>query len=129
MSIFDHVSLKTTRLEETQRFYEAALAPLGIDKKFYVERAEGGVAGFGRQGVDLFIGAVRGPEPTPVHMAFRANSREEVDAFHAAAQAAGGTDNGAPGIRPKYHEAYYAAFVIDPAGNNVEAVFQGPAGT
>lgn len=129
MSIFDHVSLKTTRLEETQRFYEAALAPLGIDKKFYVERAEGGVAGFGRQGVDLFIGAVRGPEPTPVHMAFCANNREEVDAFHAAALAAGGTDNGTPGIRPKYHEAYYAAFVIDPAGNNVEAVFQGPART
>ncbi|MCJ8151710.1 VOC family protein [Shinella sedimenti] len=127
MSIFDHVSLKTTRLEETQRFYEAALAALGINKRFYVEREEGGVSGFGRERVELFIGGVQGPEPTPVHVAFRAKNREEVEEFHAAALTAGGTDNGAPGIRPKYHENYYAAFVIDPAGNNVEAVFQGPA--
>lgn len=127
MSIFDHVSLKTTRLEDTQRFYEAALAALGIDKRFCVERAEGGVAGFGRDRVELFIGGVQGPEPTPVHVAFRAKNREEVEAFYAAALSAGGTDNGAPGVRPNYHDAYYAAFVIDPAGNNVEAVFQGPA--
>lgn len=127
MSIFDHVSLKTTRLEETQRFYEAALAALGINKRFYVEREEGGVAGFGREHVELFIGGVKGSEPTPVHVAFRAKNREEVEEFHAAALTAGGTDNGAPGIRPKYHDNYYAAFVIDPAGNNVEAVFQGPA--
>lgn len=127
MGIFDHVSLKTTRLEETQRFYEAALAQLGIDKKFHVERAEGGVAGFGRERVEFFIGGVQGSEPSPVHLAFRAGNRAEVEAFHAAALAAGGTDNGAPGIRPKYHDAYYAAFVIDPAGNNVEAVFQGTA--
>ncbi|MBP0617444.1 VOC family protein [Jiella mangrovi] len=127
MSIFDHLSLRTTRLEEMQRFYEAALAPLGIDRKFLVDRPDGGVAGFGRDRVEFFLGAVQGTEPTPAHIAFRANDREEVSAFYAAALAAGGTDNGAPGIRPKYHEAYYAAFVIDPAGNNVEAVFQGPA--
>ncbi len=126
MSIFDHVSLKTTRLEEMQRFYETALAALGIDKRFYVERAEGGVAGFGRERVELFIGGVEGAEPAQIHVAFRAKDREEVEAFHAAALAAGGTDNGAPGIRPKYHDTYYAAFVIDPAGNNVEAVFHGP---
>ncbi|OCW59034.1 VOC family protein [Hoeflea olei] len=125
MSIFDHVSLKTTRLSDMQRFYEAALAPLGIGKKFFVDRPEGGVAGFGRDRVELFIGDARGMEPTPVHMAFRANDREEVVAFHEAAIDAGGTDNGAPGIRSQYHDAYYAAFVIDPAGNNVEAVFQG----
>lgn len=128
MSIFDHVSVKTTRLEETQRFYEAALAPLGIDKRFHVKRAEGGVAGFGRERVELFIGGVQGSEPTPVHVAFRAKNRNEVEAFYDAALAAGGTDNGAPGIRPKYHDTYYAAFVIDPTGNNVEAVFQGAVG-
>ncbi|MCE8422259.1 VOC family protein, partial [Rhodovulum sulfidophilum] len=61
-----------------------------------------------------------------VHVAFRAGSREEVQAFHAAGLIAGGIDNGAPGVRARYHDRYYAAFVIDPAGNNVEAVFQGP---
>ncbi|MWP36000.1 VOC family protein [Rhodobacter sphaeroides] len=126
MSIFDHVSLRTTRLEETRRFYEAALAALGIDRRFYVERAEGSVAGFGRDRVELFLTEVQGTEPAPVHVAFRAGSREEVQAFHAAGLIAGGIDNGAPGVRARYHDRYYAAFVIDPAGNNVEAVFQGP---
>jgi catechol 2,3-dioxygenase-like lactoylglutathione lyase family enzyme len=126
MSIFDHVSLKTTRLGDMQCFYEAALAPLGISKKFFVDRPEGGVAGFGRDRVEFFIGGAQEAEPTSVHVAFRADDREEVVAFHAAAVSAGGTNNGAPGIRSQYHEAYYAAFVIDPAGNNVEAVFQGP---
>ncbi|WP_337246095.1 VOC family protein [Luteimonas sp. gir] len=127
MSIFDHVSLKTTRLEETQRFYEAALAPLGIFKRLSIERAEGGVAGFGRERVEFFMVGVQGSDPSPIHLAFRARDCKEVEGFYAAALAAGGTDNGAPSIRPKYHEAYYAAFVVDPAGNNVEAVFQGPA--
>ncbi len=126
MSIFDHVSLRTTRQEETRRFYETALAALGIDRRFYVERAEGNVAGFGRDRVELFLTEVQGTELTSVHVAFRARSREEVQAFHAAGPTAGGTDNGAPGVRARYHDTYYAAFVIDPAGNNVEAVFQGP---
>ncbi|MGP9549151.1 MULTISPECIES: VOC family protein [unclassified Halomonas] len=125
MSIFDHISLTTDRLQEMQSFYEAALAPLGIMKKFYVDRPEGGVAGFGRDRVEFFIGARTGGTHTPIHLAFRAGSRDEVAAFHRQALAAGGTDNGAPGIRPKYHDSYYAAFIIDPAGNNVEAVFQG----
>lgn len=127
MSIFDHFTLKATWLKEMQRFYEAALAPLSIEKKFFVDRPNGGVAGFGRDRVEFFIGAVKGTEPTPVHVAFRAHDREEVSAYYAAALAAGGTDNGAPGIRPQYHDAYFAAFVTDPAGNNVEAVFQGLA--
>ncbi|WP_102225215.1 VOC family protein [Acidimangrovimonas sediminis] len=125
MSIFDHISLKTTRLAEMQRFYEAALAPLGIEMKFHVDRPGGGVAGFGRDWVEFFIGGAEGTEPPPIHMAFCAKDREEVAAFHAAALSAGGTDNGAPGLRPKYHNAYYAGFVIDPAGNNVEVVHQG----
>ncbi len=125
MSIFDHISLKTTRLADMQRFYETALAPLGIEKKFFVDRPEGGVAGFGRDRVEFFNIGASGPEPTPLHLAFRARNREEVAAFHAGAISAGGADNGAPGIRPNYHDAYYAAFVIDPDGNNVEAVSQG----
>ncbi|WP_176086414.1 VOC family protein [Martelella sp. HB161492] len=127
MSIFDHVSLKTTRLTEMQRFYEAALAPLGIERKFFVDRPEGGIAGFGRDRAEFFIGGAPGAEPTPVHLAFRACDRAQVVAFHAAALTAGGVDNGGPGIRVKYHDAYFAAFIIDPAGNNIEAVFQGPA--
>ena len=125
MSVFDHISLKTTRLAEMQRFYETVLAPLGIEKKFFIDRPEGGVAGFGRERVEFFIMSAPGQEPTPLHLAFRARNREEVAAFHAGAVSAGGADNGAPGIRPNYHDAYYAAFVIDPDGNNVEAVFQG----
>ena len=125
MSIFDHVSLKSTRLADMQRFYETVLAPLGIEKKFFIDRPEGGVAGFGRERVEFFIMSAPGQEPTPLHLAFRARNREEVAAFHAGAVSAGGADNGAPGIRPNYHDAYYAAFVIDPDGNNVEAVSQG----
>ena len=125
MSVFDHISLKTTRLAEMQRFYETVLAPLGIEKKFFIDRPEGGVAGFGRERVELFIIGASGPMPTPLHLAFCTRNREEVAAFHAGAVSAGGADNGAPGIRPNYHDAYYAAFVIDPDGNNVEAVFQG----
>ncbi|WP_349294758.1 VOC family protein (plasmid) [Thioclava sp. 'Guangxiensis'] len=125
MSLFDHLTLKTTRFAKMVAFYEAALAPLGVKKLFSVERPEGGVAGFGQSRAELFIAAIQGAQPTPLHVAFCASNHEEVAAFHGAAVAAGGTDNGLPGLRPKYHEAYFAAFVIDPAGNNVEAVFHG----
>jgi len=126
LSLFDHLTLKTTCFAEMVSFYEAALAPLGVAKTFFVERPDGGVAGFGKNRTELFISATQGSQPTPVHLAFCANDREEVAAFHVAAVAAGGTDNGLPGLRPKYHDAYFAAFIIDPAGNNVEAVFHGP---
>ena len=125
MTIFDHINLPTDRPQKMHSFYEAALAPLGIMKKFLIDRPEGGVAGFGRDRVDFFISAKPDGPHTPIHLAFRASSRDEVVAFYRQGLAAGGTDNGAPAIRPKYHDNYFAAFVLDPVGNNVEAVFQG----
>lgn len=92
-----------------------------------------GYGGEGRPEPVFWIGAARGaPGPAPVtpegqHVAFRAPSRAAVDAFHRAALAAGGRDNGAPGLRPRYHAAYYAAFVLDPDGHRIEAVCHAPA--
>jgi catechol 2,3-dioxygenase-like lactoylglutathione lyase family enzyme len=107
-------------------FYEKALAPLGIT--LVMEYGKAG--GFGRdKKPDFWIGegATRFQKPeqldpiTPVHVCFTAASRADVDAFHAAAMAAGGRDHGKPGIRAEYHPNYYGAFVIDPDGHNVEA--------
>jgi catechol 2,3-dioxygenase-like lactoylglutathione lyase family enzyme len=132
MAIIDHISLNVTDYARAKKFYAAALAPLGIE--LMMEFGE--VGGFGRDGKpDLWI-AVRpsageGSAPlssvTPVHLAFSARSRAEVDAFHKAALAAGAKDNGAPGLRPNYHPNYYGAFAIDPDGHNIEAVTHGPA--
>jgi catechol 2,3-dioxygenase-like lactoylglutathione lyase family enzyme len=83
--------------------------------------------GFGRQGKPDFWIAQRGTPQTDVHVAFVSPDRGTVDRFHAAALAAGGEDNGAPGLRPHYHEHYYAAFVHDPDGNNIEAVCHAPS--
>lgn len=117
--VIDHLTLPVAELEPAVRFYEAALAPLG----FRLLNRETDGAAFGPDGLDDFsVRAGRG-EATGVHIAFAADSREQVDAFHAAALAAGGHDNGPPGVRPQYSERYYAAFVLDPDGNNVEAVF------
>lgn len=126
MSIFDHISIKVGDSAAVNAFYEAALAPLGVTQKFLFERAEGLIGGYGREQVNFFVGQATSAAEAGIHLAFVAGSRAEVDAFYAAAIAAGGQDNGAPGVRTKYHENYYAAFVIDPDGNNVEAVFQGP---
>jgi catechol 2,3-dioxygenase-like lactoylglutathione lyase family enzyme len=127
MSILDHVSLSVSDYARAKAFYGAALAPLGITLLMEFDH----VAGFGRDGKpELWIGG--GPASfqteaqlrpiTPVHLALSARSREEVDAFHAAALAAGGRDFGAPGPRPVYHPGYYGAFVLDPDGHNIEAV-------
>lgn len=104
-------------------FYEAALEPLGIKLVMEFE----GMLGFGKeteQGRNPYFWlASRGrPAVSGVHVAFGARTTELVDAFHAAALAAGGKDNGAPGLRAQYHPGYYGAFVLDPDGNNVEAV-------
>ena len=111
------------------RFYEAALAPFGIEMA-EVEGAVGfgGVGvGFGPPGsVDFFI--TEGEPAAPMHIAFAAPDRATVDAFHAAALAAGGRDNGAPGLRPRYHADYYGGYVFDPDGHNVEAVCHRPEG-
>lgn len=115
--MLDHVGLRTTQYKEMLRFYEAALAPLGYTKNMDV----GVAAGLGHDGqVPLWIG--EGPAASSVHLAIAAANRGEVDAFYQAAIAHGATDNGPPGTRPHYHETYYGAFVLDPDGNNLEAV-------
>lgn len=117
--LFDHVHLRVRDLEASRRFYRAALQAIGrldaygeregcfFADEFYVDQADGAAA------------------VSRVHLAFQARSEAEVQRFHALTLAAGGRDNGAPGLR-HYHPAYYAAFVLDPDGNNIEAVFHGP---
>jgi catechol 2,3-dioxygenase-like lactoylglutathione lyase family enzyme len=119
--VFDHVSVNVSDYEVSKRFYEQTLAPLGYSVQ--LELAEWKMAGFGTEGVasDFWIGE-REPLAMGVHVAFQAPDHATVDAFHAAGVAAGGTDNGSPGIREQYHPTYYGAYVLDPDGNNVEAV-------
>jgi catechol 2,3-dioxygenase-like lactoylglutathione lyase family enzyme len=119
----DHLTLTVSDLEGSRRFYEAALDPLGID---IVEL--GGTVCFGPPRAEDFCIKQGEPVRPPVHVAFLARDRETVDRFHAAGLAAGGRDNGAPGLRPQYHAGYYGAYLLDPDGNNVEAVFHDRAG-
>ena len=114
----DHIGLTVGDIERCKAFYTQALAPLGITLLMH----EHGWLGFGRDRQPQFW-IVAGAEPNrPLHVAFAAENRAQVRAFHAAALAAGATDNGAPGLRPQYHPNYYGAFVIAPDGHNVEAV-------
>ncbi len=114
----DHVGLLVRDLEVSRRFYEAALRPLGFSILY---RSEDGTA-FGFEGADDF-GINRSDAPTTgAHVAFAAESRGAVDAFYAAACATGGRDKSAPALHPEYHPGYYAAYVWDPDGNNIEAV-------
>lgn len=119
--MLDHIGLRTRKLKEMFAFYDAVLAPLG-----YAKGKDFGVAaGYGKDGeLPLWIG--EGEGTSSVHLAISAKSRADVDAFYAAALANGGKDNGPPGLRPQYHENYYGAFVIDPDGNNLEAVCHTP---
>jgi catechol 2,3-dioxygenase-like lactoylglutathione lyase family enzyme len=116
--VIDHVILDVRDYAASKRFYERALAPL----EYEVILEMGNGCGFGQRGKPDFWVAERGSPQTGVHVAFQSPDRTTVDRFHEAAIAAGGTDNGPPGVRPHYHEHYYAAFVRDPDGNNVEAV-------
>jgi catechol 2,3-dioxygenase-like lactoylglutathione lyase family enzyme len=117
--VFDHMALNVRDVAASRSFFEAALAPLGLSVVLEVPSVPiVGLGPTGKPSLMLRPGAPSGP----MHVAFAAGGRELVDAFHAAALAAGGTDNGGPGIRENYHPNYYAAFVIDPDGNNVEAV-------
>ena len=116
--VVDHVDLKVLNLEGSRRFYETALASLGFGVVYSAENR----VSFGVEGADDFAIVESGTPSTGVHVAFAAPNRAAVDAFHSAALKAGGRDNGAPGLRPEYHAGYYGAFVIDPCGNNVEAV-------
>jgi catechol 2,3-dioxygenase-like lactoylglutathione lyase family enzyme len=123
--MIDHTGLKVRDPAASRRFYEAALAPLGYRVMMEVPvEVTGGrvVLGYGVPPKPDFWVAEGKPEQPPVHVAFRAESRAQVDAFYRAALAAGGRDNGPPGPRPHYHQSYYGAFVLDPDGHNVEAV-------
>ena len=121
----DHVGLDVSAYVASKAFYERALAPLGI--RLMMEPAPN-VGGFGDDFPFFWI-AERGRGPdSGTHVAFTAPDRTTVDAFHEAALAGGGTDNGGPGIREIYHPTYYGAFVLDPDGNNVEAVCHGEPG-
>jgi len=123
-SVIDHIGLRVAEYAKAKKFYQAALSPLGYE--LIMEFGpESGIdyqgAGFGVGGKpDFWIGL--GEENGPIHVAFVASNRQAVDAFHRAAIGAGGKDNGAPGVRAHYHPNYYGAFVLDPEGNNVEAV-------
>lgn len=128
--MIDHTGLSVTNPTKSRAFYEKALAPLGYKLLMEVPKEfTGGAAvlGFGvAPKADFWIAEGKANEPR-IHVAFRAASRREVDEFYAAAIAAGGKDNGAPGPRPHYHANYYGAFVLDPDGHNVEAVCHDPA--
>lgn len=126
--MIDHVGILVTDWNRATRFYDAALGALGASLMQQVpEQFTGGVkvGGYGRDKPDFWLTESEAAGPGR-HYAFVAASRAEVDAFHAAAMAAGGRDNGAPGLRPEYHPNYYGAFVFDPDGNNVEAVCHAP---
>ena len=120
--MFDHIGFRVRDVAASRKFYLAALAPLGIG----VAMEHGGGVGLGRGGKpQMWLSQGEAPA-SPLHLAFAARTRGEVDAFYAAALAAGATDNGAPGLRPHYHPNYYGAFAIDPDGHNIEAVCHSP---
>jgi catechol 2,3-dioxygenase-like lactoylglutathione lyase family enzyme len=125
MSGIDHTSLSVSNFAKAKAFYGAALAPLGITVLMEFAKAVTGnadVAGLGSNGKPFFWLADAGKTSPRIHLAFVADSRAQVDAFYNAALAAGGKDNGAPGLRPMYHPNYYGAFVLDADGHNIEAV-------
>lgn len=116
--IFDHIVLIISNNKKSKIFYEKALSPLGIQ----FVREDDDCIGFGTNGKPSLWLCEENNIQKPMHIAFVAESRKAVDAFHAGAIAAGGKDNGAPGIRENYHPDYYGAYVIDPDGHNIEAV-------
>ena len=129
--MLDHVGIVVSDMAASRAFYEAALRALGLSVQMEVTAAETGGAyeglGFGPAGKPGFWVSRSGAQASgPVHLAFAAPDRATVDAFYFAAMGSGGRDNGAPGLRPHYHPDYYGAFVLDPDGNNVEAVCHRP---
>jgi catechol 2,3-dioxygenase-like lactoylglutathione lyase family enzyme len=117
--MLDHVTIGVSNIERSKTFYNKALRPLDIEPLY----AEGDTfAGYGTDRKAFFWIGLRQSILSGVHIAFAAKDRAVVDVFHAAALAAGGRDNGAPGLRPRYHANYYGAFILGPDGHNVEAV-------
>ena len=125
--MLDHIGFPVSDFARSKAFYERALAPLGyrIVKAISLSDDGDGYAGFGDRRPQFWIGT--GKLEGRLHIAFAAKSRAEVRAFYEAALAAGGIDNGAPGLRKEYHPNYYGAFVYDLDGNNIEAVCHNPA--
>jgi catechol 2,3-dioxygenase-like lactoylglutathione lyase family enzyme len=122
--MIDHSGISVSDFAISKSFYEQAMLPLGASLVFMVplEHTNGvNVGGFGKDRPCFWLTEGTAQKP-PVHVAFTAENRQQVDAFYAAAIGAGGQDNGKPGLRPHYHEHYYGAFVLDPDGNNIEAV-------
>ena len=136
--MIDHVGMPVSDLARATDFYLKALAPLGYGMVMQIsaeQTGRGAAVGFGPPGAEVdfqsgkpsfWIGEGE-PLAGHFHVAFVAQSRAAVDAFYDAALAAGGNDNGKPGLRPQYHANYYGAFVLDPDGNNIEAVCHAPA--
>ena len=133
--MIDHTGVVVTDFIKSKAWYEAALASIGYACLMQLPpeiTGDAKVAGFGEtatQKPDFWVTAFPGRPGTkpPLHIAFRVETRAAVDAFYKAALAAGGTDNGPPGVRPHYHPHYYGAFVLDPDGHNIEAVCHKPA--
>ncbi len=130
--VIDHVGIRVSDLHASRRMYEVALAELGFSVLGEGEFEGDAYVLFGRNGSDDFSLHTVGGEPgrdrvtTGAHVAFSARNADAVKRWHAAAIRHGGTDNGPPGLRPEYTGQYFAAFVLDPDGNNVEAVFHTP---
>ncbi|MCI0755041.1 VOC family protein [Teichococcus vastitatis] len=131
-AILDHIEFAVADAERSRRFYEEALRPFGMTVIIRVgperTRTGGTRYGLGRDGYPRIWFHDGEGLGSPMHLALATAGRRVVDAFHAAALTAGGRDNGAPGIRERYHPNYYAAFILDPDGNNIEAVCQVPDG-
>lgn len=128
--MIDHTGVTVSDYSKSLAFYAAALGAIDMAKLMEIPASVTGhtdVAGFGPQGKPEFWISRGTPNVPPVHIAFRVDSRAAVDAFYRAAIAAGGRDNGPPGIRAHYHPDYYGAFVLDPDGHNIEAVCHQPA--
>ena len=125
--MIDHTGIASERIISARTFYDAAFAALGGGARMVVPQAFSGgriVVGYGRERPVFWLH--EGAAGPGRHVALKARNRAEVDAFHKAALAAGGRDNGRPGLRPQYHPDYYGAFVLDPDGNNIEAVCHDP---
>lgn len=122
--MIDHSGISVPDFERSKSFYQSALAPLNASLLTMVPLEHTGgvkVGGFGQDRPTFWIHEGDAHKP-PMHFAFAAKTRDQVDKFHSAALEAGGIDNGKPGLRPHYHDNYYGAFVLDPDGNNIEAV-------
>ena len=124
--MIDHVTFGVSNFDRSILFYDRAFAPLGVRRLFDDSSSSVRATGYGDTRPWFWI-AEHDPTAGKLHIALRASSTQAVDAFHRAALDAGGVDNGAPGLRSHYHPGYYGAFVLDPDGHNIEAVFHGPS--